>query len=320
MRIWLALISSLLTFAASPSNCAEFYPAKPVKIVVPFAPGGGNDFIARFMAQRLSTAFGQQFLVENKPGAGGLIGVEAGLKSAPDGYTLTLIPSAYTAFPSLYKLKFDPVGDIAPIIEISRYPLLIVVHPRIAVKTAADLIALAKGQPGKLNFASPGQGSTIHLAAELFASMAGIKMNHVPYKGSGPALTDTIGGQVDLYFSSIPPAMPHVKAGRLRAIAITAKERFPTAQDIPTVAESGLPGYNLVLWYGLAGPKGLPRRIVERINAELMTILKANETVERFQNDGLLPSGGTPEQFLATIEEQISFWRKVVNDLGVRVD
>jgi tripartite-type tricarboxylate transporter receptor subunit TctC len=226
-----------------------------VKIIVPFAAGGGNDFIARFMAQRLTTALGQQHIVENRPGAGGSIGMEAGLKSSPDGYTLTLVPSSYTANPSLYKLKFDPVSDITPIIQISLYPLLIVVHPSLAAKTAADLIALAKSKPGRLNFASPGQGSAIHLATELFASMAGIKLNHVPYKGAGPALTDTIAGQIDLYFSSIPTVLPHVNSGRLRAVAVTTAQRFPTVPDTPTVAESGLPGYEVVLWYGLAGPR-----------------------------------------------------------------
>jgi len=302
----------------SAAALAQQYPVKPVKIIVPYAPGGGNDLVARFLAQRLSDGLAQPFLVENKPGAGGSIGVEAGLKSAPDGYTLTLIPSAYTSNATFYKVKFDPVRDITPIIEIAQAPLLVVVHPTLAVRTTPDLIALAKSQPGTLNFASPGQGSTIQLATELFAVTAGIRMNHVPYKGVGPALTDTIAGQVNLCFTTIPPALPHVKSGRLRAIAVTAIQRFPALPDIPTVAESGLPGYEVVLWYGLAGPKGLPRTIVDRINTEVMRVLKSREAIERFQADGLLPSGGTPEQFLTKLEQQIAVWRKIITDLGVK--
>ena len=308
------------TIVASTPIWAQPYPTKPVKIIVPFPPGGGVDFIARFMGQRLTTALGQQFIIENKPGAGGSVGIEAGLKSSPDGYTLTLIPSSYTANPSLYKLKFDPISEIAPIMQVSLYPLLIVVPPTLAAKTPADLIALAKSKPGRLNFGSPGQGSTIHLATELFASMAAIKLNHVPYKGAGTALTETIAGQIDIYFSSIPPLLPHVNSGRLRAVAITSTQRFPTVQDTPTVAESGLPGYEVVLWYGLAGPKGLPRQTVDRINSEVTIILKSSETAERFQSDGLLPGGGTPVQFLATIKKDIEVWRRVVNDVGIKVD
>src|SRR6267143_3761913 len=197
-----AALAAAATLAASAPILAQPYPTKPVRIIVPFAPGGGNDFIARFMAQRLTTAFGQQFIIENRPGGGGSIGVEAGLRAAPDGYTLTLIPSSYTANPSLYKLRYDPMSDIVPIIQISVYPLLVVINTALPVTTTADLIVLAKSKPGSLNFSSPGQGTTIHLATELFAGMAGIRMNHVPYKGSGPALADTIAGRIDLYFSS----------------------------------------------------------------------------------------------------------------------
>ena len=290
-----------------------------MRIIVPFAPGGGNDIVARVMTQRLTVALGQQFIVENRPGAGGSIGVEAGLKSPPDGYTLTVIPSSYTANASLYKLKFDPVSDIAPIVQLARSPLVDVIHPSVPLKTIAGLIALAKSKPGKLNFATPGQGTTLHLATELFASMAGIKMNHVPYKGAGPALTDTIAGHTDLDFSSIPPALPHIKSGRLRAIAVTTNQRIPAVQDIPTVAESGLPGYEVILWYGLAGPKGLPRTIVDRINAEVTIALKSKEVTEQFLNDGLFHGGGTPEQFLEIIRKEIAVWRKVVRDAGVRI-
>jgi tripartite-type tricarboxylate transporter receptor subunit TctC len=316
-------LSAVLGFmlAASASLApAQSYPTKPVRIVVPFAPGGGSDFIARFMAQRLTDALGKQVIVENKPGAGGVLGIEAGLKSAPDGYTLTLIASSYTVNPSIYKLKFDPVSDMTPIIQMSQGPLLIVARPSLPVKSTKELIALAKSKPDQVSFASSGQGSVIHLATELFASMAGIKMNHIPYKGTGPALTDTIGGQTDVFFSSTASALPHVQAGKLRAIAVTTAKRIPALPDVPTVAESGLPGYDVTLWHGLIGPKGLPRPIVERINSEVTKTLKDNATAEQLKSDGVAPAGGTPEQFQAQITKEIQMWRKVAADAHVKAE
>ena len=200
---------------------------------------------------------------------------------------LTLIASSYTVNPSVYKINFDPVNDITPIIQISQGPLLIVVKPSLPVKTTKDLVALAKSKPGQLNFASSGQGSVIHLATELFDSMAGVKMNHIPYKGTGPALTDTIGGQTDLFFSSTATALPHVQSGKLRAIAVTTAKRIPALPNVPTVAESGVPGYEVILWHGLIGPKGLPRPVVDRINGEVTKALKLKETGEQLQNDGI---------------------------------
>src|SRR5260221_5538867 len=202
-------------FLVSPAP-AQSYPTKPIRIVVPFAPGGGSDFIARFMAQKLTVGLGQQVIVENKPGAGGMLGIEQGVKSPADGYTLTLIDSSYTVNPSIYKFTFDPVADITPIIQLSQGPLLIVVNPKLPVKTTQELIAAAKQKPGEINFASSGQGSVIHMATELFQAMAGIKMNHIPYKCTGPAFTDTLGGQVDVFFSSTATAVRHVQSGKLR--------------------------------------------------------------------------------------------------------
>ena len=313
MTRWLALLLAAVWSAAA----AQTYPAKPVKIVVPFPPGGGNDFIARFVAQRLTPALGQQVIVENKPGAGGTIGVEAGLKAPPDGYTLTLISSAYTITPHLYKLHFDPLADIAPIIQMSRGPLVAVVHPSVPAKSVHELIAVARAKPGTLNFASSGQGSTIHLAAELFAIRAGIKMNHVPYKGTSQALTDTIGGQVDLYFSSTAAAIPHIRSGKLRALGVTTAERMAAEPLIPTLAESGLPGYEVILWHGLAGPKGLPRAIVDRINAEVSALVKLKETADQLQTDGVAPMRSSPEELHATIRKEIETWRKVIHDAGI---
>jgi tripartite-type tricarboxylate transporter receptor subunit TctC len=316
MKILAALVFSFLALPA----LAQQYPAKPVRIVVPFAPGGGSDFIARFMAQRLTETLGSQVIVENKPGAGGVLGIEVGVKSPPDGYTLTLIASSYTVNPSIYKLHFDPVADVTPIIQISQGPLLVVANPTLPVKTIKDLIALAKSKPGDVNFASSGQGSVIHLATELFDSMAGIRMNHIPYKGTGPALTDTIAGQTNIFFSSTANAMPHVKSGRLKAIAVTTAKRIPALPEVPTVAESGLPGYDVTLWHGLIGPKGLPRAIVDRINGEVTKSLTLKETAAQLQNDGVAPAGGTPEQFAAQIKKEIGIWRKVVADAGVKAE
>lgn len=314
----LCALAATAALAVCPPLSATQYPTKPVKIVVPYPPGGPSDLIGRLIAQRLTTGLGQQVIVDNKSGAGGLIGTEAGVKSPPDGYTLTLIASAYTIFPSLYKLKFDPISDITPIIQVSQGPQLVVVHPSLPVTSTRELIALAKAKPGKLNFASGGQASLTHLATELFASMAGIKMNHVPYKGGGPAVTDTIAGQTDLYFSALAIALPHVRAGKLRAIAVTTSQRNAAAPDVPTVAESGLPGYEVVNWFGLVGPKGLPRPIVDRISTEVTMVLKLRETGERLEADGSSPAGGSPEQFAAILKRDIEVWRDVVREAGVK--
>lgn len=317
---WCAALATVAALAVSPPGSAQSYPVKPVKIIVAFAPGGGTDFIARFVAQRLSAAVGQQFIVENKPGAGGSIGNEAGVKSQPDGYTLTLISNSYAVNPSLYKLRYDPIADITPIVQISQGPLIVVVNPSLPVTSIKELIDLAKAKPGSINFASAGTGSNSHLVGELFAGMAGIKLTHVPYKGTGPAITDTIAGQVNLLFGTNSSVLPLVRSGRLRALAVTTTQRLPGEPDIPTVDESGLPGYEAVLWHGLIAPKGLPRPIVDRINSEVMTLLKSSETPEKLQNDGVSPAGGTPEQFLALIKKEIERWRTVVNDVGVKVE
>jgi len=314
-----AVLCALVASLSLPGQ-AQQYPSKPVRIIVPFAPGGGSDFIARFMAQRLTESLGAQVIVENKPGAGGVLGIDLGVKSPADGYTLTLIASSYTVNPSVYKLNFDPVTDITPVIQLSQGPLLVVVNPAVPVKTVKELIAMAKSKPGEVTFASSGQGSVIHLATELFGTMAGVKMNHIPYKGTGPALTDTLAGQINVFFSSTANAMPHVKAGKLRAVAVTTAVRIPALPEVPTIAESGVPGYDVVLWHGLIGPKGLPRAVVDRINGEVTKSLKLKETADQLQNDGVAPAGGTPEQFAAQIKKEIGIWRKVAADAGVKAE
>lgn len=313
------LALAVAALAACPA-AAQTYPAKPVRIVVPFAPGGGSDFIGRFIAQRLTEALGRQVFVENRPGAGGVLGIEQGLRAPADGYTLVLIASSYTVNPSVYKLSFDPVADATPLIQISQGPLLAVVRPSLPANTLKDLIALARAKPGGIHFASSGQGSVIHLATELFAGMAGIRMNHIPYKGTGPAMTDLLGGQTDVFFSSTAAAMPQVQAGKLRALAVTTARRIPALPNVPTVAEAALPGYEVTLWHGLIGPKGLPREVVERISAEVTKVLKLKETAELLQNDGVVPAGGTPAEFHAVIRREIEVWRKVATDANVKVE
>jgi tripartite-type tricarboxylate transporter receptor subunit TctC len=298
---------------------AQNYPTKLVRIIAPFAPGGGTDFIARVTAQKLTEAFGQQFIVDNRPGAGGTLGAELGSKAPADGYTYTLIAGSYAANPSLYKIAFDPVNDITPVIQLSQGPFVIMAHPSLPVKNVKELIALAKSKPGDLLYASSGQGGIVHLATELFCDMAGIKMIHVPYKGTGPAMTDTIGGQTQLIWGSVAVSIQHAKSGRLRALAVSTSQRIEALPNVPTVTESGLKGYELILWHGLIGPKNLPPAIAGRVNAELNKILKNKDMQDKLAGDGVSAAGGTPEQFGSLIKRDIETWQRVVKKAGIKL-
>lgn len=299
---------------------AQQYPTKPVHIIVPFAPGGGSDFIGRFIAQKLSEHLGQQFIVDNCPGAGGNLGAELAVKSAPDGYTLLLISGSYTVNPSLYKLPYDSGNDISPIIQLSQGPYVVAVHPLVPAKTLKELIDLAKKQPDKLSYTSAGQGSITHLATELFLYMAKIKIVHVPYKGTGPALNDAISGNVQLIFGSVSTSLQHIKSGRLRGLAVTTSKHISAAPELPTVAEAGIRGYEVILWHGLVGPKGIPKAIVYRLNSEASQILKSKAMEDLLAADGVTPAGGTPEQFQALIKTDIERWRKGVERAGIKVE
>jgi tripartite-type tricarboxylate transporter receptor subunit TctC len=314
----LALPTLALALSIAAPVYAQQYPTKPIRIIAPFAPGGGTDFIARIAAQKLSEGMGQQVIVDNRPGAGGSLGAELGARAVPDGYTYTLIAGSYSVNPSIYKIAFDPVNDITPVIQLSQGPLLIVAHPALPAKTAKDVIALGKQKPGGLLYASSGQGSIVHLATALFADMAGIKMTHVPYKGTGPAIVDTIAGQTQLLWGSIAPVTPHVKSGKLKPIGVTTLKRVEAFKDVPTVDESGLKGYDVVLWHGLVAPKNLPRPILDRVNGELNKILKNRDMQEKLAGDGVSAAGGTPEQFGTLIKKDIDMWRKVVQKAGVK--
>ena len=312
-------VFALLALAAGLAQSQQ-YPTKVVRIIAPFAPGGGTDFIARLVAQKLTERLGQQVIVENKPGAGGNLGAEFAVKSAPDGYTLLLVAGSYTVNPSLYKLSFDPVNDITPIIQLSQGPFVVAVHPSVPANSLKELIELARRQPDKLSYASAGSGSITHLASELFLDMAKIKIVHIPYKGTGPALNDTIAGSTQLIFGSVSTTLQFIKSGRLRGLAVTTPRRISALPDLPTVAEAGVPGYEVVLWHGLVAPKGVPRPIVDRLNREANEVLKAKDMGDLLATDGVAPAGGTPDKFRAVIKADIERWRGVVKQANIKVD
>jgi len=299
---------------------AQQYPAKPVRVIVPFAPGGGSDFVARLIGQKLSEALGQQVVVDNRPGAGASIGIDAGIRAAPDGYTLTQITPSYTINPTVRPLKFEALVDYAPVVLEGKGPLVVLAHPSLPARNARQLIALAKGKPGDIIYGTAGQGTIIHLATELFLHTAGVKMTHVPYKGGAPALVDLMAGQIQLVWSPPQTGLPHARSGRLRAIGMTSAERSRAEPDIPTLAESGLPGYEATNWHGLIGPKGLPRPIVERLNAEIRKIIAHKEMEKTLQANGIEPAGGTPEQLHEYLRREVEQWRQVITRANIRVE
>lgn len=314
-----AMLGTLAAVSWQAAQAAD-YPTKPIKLIVPFAPGGGNDAIARTLGRRLGDALGQPVVIENRAGAGGKLGVEAGVKADPDGYTLTLISNSYAVNPSLYPIKFDPIKDITPIGMIARGPLLIAVPTTLPVNSLADLIQLAKTRKGGLTYASSGQGGISHLATELFQRAAGIEMTHVPYRGTAPALTDTVAGQTDLFFSTAGAAFPYMKNGRLKVVAETLPKRIQAEPSIPTVAEAGVPGYEVIVWYGLIAPKGLPADIQQRLNKEMNIALALPETVEQLKANGEEPAIGKPEQLMAQIQKELTVWKRVVTDAKIQVE
>jgi tripartite-type tricarboxylate transporter receptor subunit TctC len=315
-----AALSAVVVAAATLPAGAQPYPAKPVRVIVPFAPGGGSDFTGRLVAQKLTERLGTTFVVDNRPGAGGNLGAETALKSPADGYTLLLISASYTVNPSVYKLSFDPISDITPIIQVSGGPYVVAVHPSVPANTLAEFVAYAKKQPDKVAYGTSGNGSIMHVASQYFAEAAGIKVLHIPYKGTGPALQDTIGGQVQLIFGAIPATLPHVRAGRLRALAVTTAKRVGAAPELPTVAEVGYPGYEVTNWHGLIGPKGLPAEIVERLNREVNDLIKAEDMRKSLAADGLEPAGGSPAQFAEILKVEAARWAKVVKQAGIKVE
>ena len=294
------------------------YPSKPITIIVPLAPGGGTDLAARMIAQHLTQSLGQQVIVENRPGGAGTIGVQVGRAAAPDGYTLMVIGASYSVNPALYDLDFDPVEDITPVVMLSQGGQLLVASSKLGVKTLPELLALAKKEPGKVTSASVGSGSISDLATALMGSMAGVKFTSVQYKGMGPALTDTIAGITDIAFSSPGAAFPQVEAGTLIAVATTSKVPMPDHPEVPTVASSGLPEYDVSLWYGVIGPKDLPAPIVEKINAAVNEMLKDPEVVKKINSDGYVPKGGSAADFKAHISKEVTQWKAVAAEMNLK--
>lgn len=299
---------------------AQGYPTKPIKIVSSYGPGGPNDVFARMVAQRLGERLGQTVIVENRVGADGRIGAESVARSAPDGYTLLMLALAHTAHPALYKLNYDVERDFTPITRVASLPLMLVVNNDVPAKSVSEFVALAKSKPGVLNYASGGNGTSQHLAMELFASRSGIKMMHVPYKGLGPAFTDMIGGQVNAIMSPVASALPHVRGGKLRGLGLTTAARFPLAADLPTIAESGMPGFQIDTWHGLVAPAGTPVEVVARLNKEIAQILQSPETKTNFANQGAVPVGNSAADFAADIKSEIATWAKVVKEANIKVE
>jgi tripartite-type tricarboxylate transporter receptor subunit TctC len=298
---------------------AQSYPDHPITLVVPYAAGGGNDVLARLVAERMSKSLGQQIVIENRGGAGGTIATRQVAKSAPDGYTLLIATSSLAINPSLYpNVGYDPRKDFAPVGLIASSSNVVLVHPSVPASSIAELIALAKASPAKLNFASTGSGSSVHLAAELFASMAGIKLTHVPYRGSAPALTDLLGGHVDIMFGTLPPSVGLVRQGKLRALAVTGPQRSSALPELPTVAEAGLAGYEAVLHYGLVAAAGTPRPIIDKLNTALRAALAEEALQQRLAVEGAEPLPSTPEEYAADIDREEIKWSKIVQESGAR--
>ncbi len=295
----------------------QSYPSKPIRMIVPFAPGGGTDIVARAMAQKLTESLGQSVVVDNRTGGGGTIGAETAVRSVPDGYTLAMVSGSYATNAALFNLPYDPVNDVTPISLIGETGFLVSLHPSVPAKTIKELIALAKSKAGGLNYASTGTGGITHLATELFCTMAGVKMTHIPYKGTGPAMIDVLGGQVQLMFGAMPAMAPQHKSGKLRGIAVTTGKRNGAVPDIPTVGET-VPGYEAILWYAFFGPKNLPKNVVTLLNAEITKAISTPEMKERMAGEGLEPVGGPPSRFGDVLKRDVPKWRKVVQDASIK--
>ena len=317
VTITAAVVITLAAGHASAQKKAEAYPTKPIRMIVPFAPGGGTDIVARAMAQKLTESLGQSVIVDNRAGAGGTIGAETAVRSVPDGYTLAMVSGSYAANAALFKLPYDPVNDVTPISLIGQTGFLVSLHPSVAAKNMKEFIALAKAKPGSINYASTGTGGITHLATELFATMADVKMTHIPYKGTGPALIDLLGGQVQMMVGALPAMVPQHKTGKVRGIAVTTSKRNGAVPDVPTVGET-VPGYEAILWYAFFGPKNLPKDIVTLLNGEITKAISTPEMKERMASEGLDPVGGPPSQFGDVLKRDVPKWTKVVKDANIK--
>ncbi len=312
---------ALLASAAVPCAQAQTYPTRPIRLVVSFAAGGGVDLVARLIGQKLSEAWSQQVVIDNRPGAGGNVSAEMVAKSPPDGYTIYMSSASVVVNASLYKsLPYDPLKDFAPVTLLVNAHNVLVAHPSLPAKNIRELIALAKKAPGQINYASTGSGSSGHLAMELFRSMAGIELTHVPYKVIGQTTADLLSGQVSLWFPTMPGVLQHIKGGRMMALGVSGSRRAPVLPNVPTIAEAGVPGYDASTWYPLLAPAGTPAAIIEKMNAQLVTILATGDVREKLQAQGIEPVGSSPAQLGAHLKSEMVKWEKVVRLSGAKVD
>ena len=302
-----------------PAAAQQAYPSKPVRIISPFPPGGGNDALCRIVAQKLVEGLKQQVIVENRAGANGIVGTEVAARSAPDGYTIVLIPSGHAVNATLYrKLPFDSIRDFTPITLAGSSPLVLAVHPSLPVKSVKELVALARARPGQLTYVSAGVGASGHLGGALFETLTGTKMVHIPYKGMALAITDLMSGQVSLTFGTSLSVIPHARSGRLRALATTGARRSPALPDLPTVAEAGVPGYEASLWYGFVGPARLPPEVVRRLNSAIVAVLGLPDVRDRLASQGVDPQPTTPEEFAQLLASDVERWAKVIQRAGIQ--
>lgn len=321
-KVYCLLAGTLGLVAAAVEAQAQAYPARPVRLIIPFSAGGAADVPGRILTQRLSGTLGQQVVIENRPGAGSTIGADAAAKAPPDGYTLFWISNTHFVSAALHKkLAYDPLNDFTPITQVTSAPNVLVVHPSLPAKTIKELVALAKAQPGQIDYASSGNGSTQHLTGALFCSMAGIRMTHIPYRGSGPVTADLLGGQVQVAFPGIAGMLPHIKSGRLRALGVTSHKRSPELAGVPTIAEAGVKGYEMVAWFGISGPKALPREIQMKLHGDLLRVLRSSEMHKSLIAVGQEPAWqDTPERFYEFLKVESAKWAKVVKDSGAKLE
>ena len=318
MRLLLALASLLVL--ALPAH-AQSYPSRPIRIVVPFGPGGFTDVVARILQKELGASIGQPIIVENKPGAGSTIGTSEVAKAKPDGYTLAMISTTHVITPHLYKeMPYDPIRDFTPVMKLGEGPYVLVMHPSLPVKNVAELIALAKAEPGRIDYASSGNGSSQHLVGALFVTMAGAPMNHVPYKGSSGAMNDLLGGQVKVSFVGMPNALPNLASGKLRALAVSTRKRSADLPDVPTLDEAGVPGYDATIWLALLAPPGTPRDVVQKLNMEVAKVLSTPDSRKLMSSAGVDVATSTPEELAKLMQSELDRWGKVVRETGATVN
>ena len=317
-RPWAVLLFLCALTVALP-GLAQTYPGGPMRIIVPFPPGGGTDILARLLAQKLHESFGQPVVIDNRPGAGGTLGSTIAARATGDGLTILTVPAGYASFPSLYKhLAFEPERDLAPVSRLASGPLVLVVHPSLPVKSVRQLIALARKQPGEINYGSSGAGTLPHLSAELFSSMAGIKMTHIPYKGAGAAVADVLAGRVPVYFMNILQSLTLIKTGKLRALGVTTPERSPIAPELPSIAESGLKDFDMTNWYGMLVPAATPREAIARLSTEVARVLQLPELRKRLAQDGMTVVASTPEQFAGFLARETAKYARIIEAAGIK--